>query len=68
MGLWTGEEGWGLYTGSLYTGFYGTFFKAINNLSNKLTCNTYSLIDHILTSSSEKIFQSGIINYGMSDH
>ena len=31
-------------------------------------CKTSSLIDHILTNSYEKIFQSGIINCGMSDH
>ena len=34
----------------------------------RVTCNTSSLIDHILTNSSEKIFQSGIIDCGMSDH
>ena len=33
-----------------------------------VTCNTSSLIGHILTNSSEKIFQSGIIDCGMSDH
>ena len=33
-----------------------------------VTCNTSSLIDHVLTNSSEKIFQSGIIDCGMSDH
>ena len=34
----------------------------------RITCNTSSLIDHILTNSTEKIFQSGIIDCGMSDH
>ena len=33
----------------------------------RVTCNT-SLTDHILTTSSEKIFQSGIIDCGVSDH
>ena len=33
-----------------------------------VTCNTSTLIDHILTSSTEKIFQSGIIDSGISDH
>ena len=33
-----------------------------------VTCHTFSLIDHILTNSTEKIFQSGIINSGMLDH
>ena len=31
-------------------------------------CNIFSLIDHILTSSTEKIFQSSIIGCGMLDH
>ena len=34
----------------------------------RLTCNISSLIDHILTNSTEKIFQSSIIDCGMSDH
>ena len=34
----------------------------------RVTCNTYSLNDHILTNSAENIFQSGIIDRGMSDH
>ena len=33
-----------------------------------VTCNTSSLIDHTLTNSSEKIFQSSIIDCGISDH
>ena len=33
-----------------------------------VTCNSYSLIDHILTNSTENIFQSSIIDCGMSDH
>ena len=33
-----------------------------------ITCNTSSLIGHILTNSAEKIIQSGIIDCGMSDH
>ena len=32
-----------------------------------VTCNTSTLIDHILTNSTEKIFQSGIIDPGISD-
>ena len=34
----------------------------------RVTCNSSSLIDHILTNSTKKIFQSGIIDCGMSDH
>ena len=33
-----------------------------------VTCNTYSVIDHILTNSAQKIFQSGVIDCGMLDH
>ena len=33
-----------------------------------VTCNTSTLIDHILTNSTEKIFQSGMIDSGISDH
>ena len=34
----------------------------------RVTCNTFSLFDHILTNSAEKIFQFGITDCGMSDH
>ena len=34
----------------------------------RVTCNTSTLIDHILTNSTEKIFQSSIIDSGISDH
>ena len=34
----------------------------------RATCNTSTLIDHILTNSTEKIFQSGVIDSGISDH
>ena len=33
-----------------------------------VTCNTSTLIDHILTNSTEKIFQSGITDSGISTH
>ena len=42
--------------------------KQLITCPTRVTCNTSSLIDHILTNSSEKIFQSGIIDCGMSDH
>ena len=32
-----------------------------------VTCNTSTLIDHILTNSTEKVFQSGITVSGISD-
>ena len=42
--------------------------KRLITCPTRVTCNTSSLIDHILTNSSEKIFQSGVIDCGMSDH
>ena len=33
-----------------------------------VSCNTSTFIDHILTDSTEKIFQFGIINSAISDH
>ena len=33
-----------------------------------ITCSTSSLLDHILTNSSEKISQKGVIDVGISDH
>ena len=49
-------------------------FCQIFSLKQLITCpirvtyNGSSVIDHILTNSTEKIFQFGIIGYGMSDH
>ena len=34
----------------------------------RVTCNTSTLIDHILTNSTEQIFQSDISDAGISDH
>ena len=42
--------------------------KKLITRPTRLTYNTSSLIDHILTNSIEKIFQSGIIDSGISDH
>ena len=42
--------------------------KPLITCPTRVTCNTSSVIDHVLTNSSEKIFQSGIIDCGMSDH
>ena len=36
--------------------------------ATRTTCSSSTLIDHILTKSMEKIFQSGVINIGISDH
>ena len=42
--------------------------KQLVTCPKHVTCNTSSLIEHILTNSTEEIFQSGIIDCGMSDH
>ena len=42
--------------------------KQLITCPTRVTCNTSTLIDHILTNSTEKIFQSGIIDSGISDH
>ena len=36
--------------------------------ATRTTCNSSTLIDHILTNSKEKIPQSGVIDIGISDH
>ena len=42
--------------------------KQLITCPTRVTCNTSTLIDHILTNSTEKIFQSGVIASGISDH
>ena len=42
--------------------------KQLITCPRRVTCNTFSLIDYIFTNFTEKIFQSGINDYGMSDH
>ena len=42
--------------------------KQLIRCRTPITCNTSTLIDPILTSSTEKILQSGIIYCGISDH
>ena len=38
--------------------------KQLITYPTRVTCNTSSLIDHILTNSAEKIFQSGVTDCG----
>ena len=40
----------------------------IINTSTRITENTSTLLDHILTNSKEKISQSGVLDLGLSDH
>ena len=52
-----------------YTEFCST--RGSNQLikvPTKITSNTFTLINHILTSTSEKIVQAGIIETSVSDH
>ena len=42
--------------------------KQLLTCPTRVTCNTSTLIDHILTNSTEKIFQSGIIYSVISGH
>ena len=42
--------------------------KQLIKIPTRITCNTFTPIDHILTSSSEKVAQAGIIETSLSDH
>lgn len=42
--------------------------KQIIKAPTRITCNTSTLIDHILSSSNVKISHSGVIDIGLSDH
>ena len=43
-------------------------FKQLINCRTRTTCNTSTLIDHILTNTQDNISQSGVINTTISDH
>ena len=50
-----------------YQEFYQIFsLKQLITCAARVSCSTSSLIDHMLPNSTEKIFQSGIIERGMS--
>ena len=51
-----------------YREFCQIHLKQLITCPTHVTCNTSTLIDHILTNSTEKIFQSGVIDSGISDH
>ena len=42
--------------------------KQLIKVSARITSNNSTLIDHIITSSSEKVVQAGIIETSLSDH
>ena len=49
-----------------FCSIYG--FKQLINCPTRITCNTSTLIDHILTNAQDNISQSGVINTAISDH
>ena len=52
-----------------YKEFLSTFgLKQLIRSPTRVTNNTSSLIDHVLTNSEEKISQSGVLEIGISDH
>ena len=52
-----------------YKEFLSTFgLKQLIRSPTRVTCNTSSLIDHVLTNSEEKVSQSGVLEIGISDH
>ena len=42
--------------------------KQLTTCPTLVTCNTSTPVDHILTNSTEKIFQSGVTDSGISGH
>ena len=52
-----------------YIEFHSTLgLKQLIKVPKRITSNTSTLIDHILTSSSEKVVQAGITETSLSDH
>ena len=47
-----------------------TFFSLhqLIKVTIRMTCNTATIINHILTSYSERVTRNGIIDAGLSDH
>ena len=48
--------------------FVKNSLKQLIRCPTRVPCNISTLIDHIFTNSTEKTFQSGIIDSGISDH
>ena len=52
-----------------YIEFCQTFgLKQLIHSPTRITCNTSTLLDHIITNTSEKVSQSGTIDIALSDH
>ena len=42
--------------------------QLIKNTPTRVTMNSFSILDHILTNSTDRVSQSGVIDTGLSDH
>ena len=52
-----------------YQEFLSNFgLKQLIKSPTRITCNTSSLIDHVLTNADNKVSQSGVLDTGLSDH
>ena len=52
-----------------YQEFLSNFrLKQLIKSPTRITCNTSSLIDHVLTNAENKVSQSGMLDTGLSDH
>ena len=52
-----------------YQEFLSNFgIKQLISSPTRITCNTSSLIDHVLTNADNKVSQSGVLDTGLSDH
>ena len=52
-----------------YKEFYSMYgFKQLIDKPTRITENSASLLDHVLTNSKDRVSQSGVINIGLSDH
>ena len=44
------------------------FLKQLIKCPTRVTCNSSSILDHVLDSFPDRVSQSGVINIGISDH
>ena len=49
-----------------FCSIYG--FKQLINCQTRITCNTFTIIDHIFTNAQDNISQSDVITTAISDH
>ena len=48
--------------------FFPILVKQLITSPTRITCNTSSLIDHVLTNAVDKVSQIGVLDTGLSDH